>query len=160
MSTFEPKIIAFLCNWCSYVAADAAGVSRFTQQANVRVIRVFCSGMVDPSYVIKAFASGADGVLMAGCFPGDCHYISGNIKAMRRAPLLSKLLTELGVEKKRFRLEWIAASDSVPYARVINEMCDTIRQLGPYAPQSLMTPQNSGENDDETLDSRVEGIAS
>jgi F420-non-reducing hydrogenase iron-sulfur subunit len=160
MSTFEPKIIAFLCNWCSYVAADAAGVSRFTQQANVRVIRVFCSGMVDPSYVIKAFASGADGVLMAGCFPGDCHYISGNIKAMRRAPLLSKLLTELGVEKKRFRLEWIAASDSVPYARVINEMCDTIRQLGPYKPQAQITPQNSGENDDETLDSRVEGIAS
>ena len=132
MSLFEPKIIAFLCNWCSYVAADAAGVSRFTQQPNVRVVRVFCSGMVDPSYVIKAFASGADGVLVGGCFPGDCHYISGNIKAMRRAPLLSNLLVELGVEKERFRLEWIAASDSVPYARIMNEMCDTIRELGPY----------------------------
>jgi F420-non-reducing hydrogenase iron-sulfur subunit len=132
MSSFEPKIMAFLCNWCSYVAADAAGVSRFAQQANVRVVRVFCSGMVDPSYVIKAFESGADGVLVAGCFPGDCHYISGNIKAMRRAPLLSRLLTELGVEKGRFRLEWIAASDSVPYARIMNEMCDTIRKLGPY----------------------------
>lgn len=134
MNTFEPKIMAFLCNWCSYVAADAAGVSRFTQQANVRVVRVFCSGMVDPSYVVKAFASGADGVLVAGCFPGDCHYISGNIKAMRRAPLLSKLLVELGVEKQRFRLQWIAASDSVPYARIMNEMCDTIRKLGPYRP--------------------------
>jgi len=88
--------------------------------------------MVDPGYVIKAFESGADGVLVAGCFPGDCHYISGNIKAMRRAPLLSKLLVELGVEKERFRLEWIAASDSVPYARIMNEMCDTIRKLGPY----------------------------
>ena len=132
MSPFEPKIMAFLCNWCSYVAADAAGVSRFAQQANIRVVRVFCSGMVDPSYVIKAFASGADGVLVAGCFPGDCHYISGNVKAMRRAPLLSKLLVELGVEKERFRLEWIAASDSVPYARIMNEMCDTIRRLGPY----------------------------
>jgi len=132
MSDFEPKIMAFLCNWCSYVAADAAGVSRFTQQANVRVVRVFCSGMVDPSYVMKAFESGADGVLVAGCFPGDCHYISGNIKAMRRAPLLSRLLTELGVEKERFRLEWIAASDSVPYARIMNELCDTIRKLGPY----------------------------
>jgi F420-non-reducing hydrogenase iron-sulfur subunit len=135
MSTFEPKIIAFLCNWCSYVAADAAGVSRFTQQTNVRVIRVFCSGMVDPSYVIKAFAEGADAVLVAGCFPGDCHYISGNIKAMRRAPLLAKLLNELGVEKERFRLEWIAASDSTLYARVINEMCDTIRRLGPFTMQ-------------------------
>jgi F420-non-reducing hydrogenase iron-sulfur subunit len=114
------------------VAADAAGVSRFTQQSNVRVVRVFCSGMVDPSYVMKAFASGADGVLVGGCFPGDCHYISGNIKAMRRAPLLSKLLVELGVEKERFRLEWIAASDSVPYARIMNEFCDTIRRLGPY----------------------------
>jgi len=138
MSTFEPKIIAFLCNWCSYVAADAAGVSRFTQQSNVRVVRVFCSGMVDPSYVMKAFASGADGVLVGGCFPGDCHYISGNIKAMRRAPLLSKLLVELGVEKERFRLEWIAASDSVPSARIMNEFCDTIRRLGPY-----QTPRNA-----------------
>jgi len=135
MSGFEPKIIAFLCNWCSYVAADAAGVSRFSQQTNVRVIRVFCSGMVDPSYVIKAFASGADGVLVGGCFPGDCHYISGNIKAMRRAPLLKRLLAELGVEKERFRLEWIAASDSAPYARIINAMCDDIRRLGPYAAQ-------------------------
>jgi F420-non-reducing hydrogenase iron-sulfur subunit len=139
MSAFEPKIIAFLCNWCSYVAADAAGVSRFNQQTNVRVIRMFCSGMVDPSYVIKAFAEGADGVLVAGCFPGDCHYISGNIKAMRRAPLLSKLLVELGVEKERFRLEWIAASDSVPYARIMNEMCESIRQLGPYRPPKQMT---------------------
>jgi len=133
--TFEPKIITLVCNWCTYVAADAAGVSRFTQQPNTRIIRVFCSGMVDPSYVMKAFACGADGVLVSGCFPGDCHYISGNIKAMRRAPLLSKLLTELGIEKERFRLQWVAASDSVPYARLINEMCDTIRKLGPYVPQ-------------------------
>jgi len=107
MNGFQPKIIAFLCNWCSYVAADAAGVSRMTQQPNVRVIRVFCSGMVDPGYVVKAFASGADGVLVAGCHPGDCHYISGNIKALRRARLLERLLLELGVEKGRFRLEWI-----------------------------------------------------
>lgn len=142
MSSFEPKIIAFLCNWCSYVAADAAGVSRFTQQPNVRVVRVFCSGMVDPSYVVKAFASGADGVLVGGCFPGDCHYISGNIKTMRRAPLLSKLLVELGVEKDRFRLEWIAASDSVPYARIMNEMCDTIRVLGPYETPRIKAPQS------------------
>jgi F420-non-reducing hydrogenase iron-sulfur subunit len=154
MSSFEPKIMAFLCNWCSYVAADAAGVSRFTQQPNVRVVRVFCSGMVDPSYVMKAFESGADGVLVAGCFPGDCHYIAGNIKAMRRAPLLSKLLTELGVEKERFRLEWIAASDSVPYARIINELCDNIRKLGPYRkPRKGPVPVSSsakGQNQTES----------
>ena len=153
MSSFEPKIMAFLCNWCSYVAADAAGVSRFAQQANVRVVRVFCSGMVDPSYVIKAFESGADGVLVAGCFPGDCHYISGNIKAMRRAPLLSRLLIELGVEKERFRLEWIAASDSVPYARIMNEMCDNIRKLGPYQRPKKGNMQDSGRagNQEEIL---------
>ncbi|MGQ9921137.1 MAG: hydrogenase iron-sulfur subunit [Desulfobacca sp.] len=131
MSDFEPKIIAFLCNWCSYVAADAAGVSRFVQQPNVRVIRVNCSGMVDPSYVLKAFALGADGVIIGGCWPGDCHYISGNIKAMRRAPLLRKLLAELGIEPARFRLEWIAASEPGPYARIMNEMVEEMRALGP-----------------------------
>ena len=131
MTRFEPKIIAFLCNWCSYVAADAAGVSRFVQKPNVRVIRVFCSGMVDPSYVIKAFASGADGVLVAGCHPGDCHYLAGNIKALRRSFLLRKLLSELGVEEKRFRLEWIAASESPLYAKLMNEMIEDVRNLGP-----------------------------
>lgn len=136
MNEFEPKIIAFLCNWCSYVAADAAGVSRFRQAANIRPIRVFCSGMVDPGYVIKAFASGADAVLVAGCHPGDCHYISGNIKALRRSFLLEKLLTELGVEKGRFRLEWIAASESPRYAEVVNEMASDIKKLGPLS-QSL-----------------------
>ncbi len=132
---YEPKIIAFLCNWCSYVAADAAGVSRFVQLPNVRVIRVFCSGMVDPGYVIKAFAEGADAVLVAGCHPGDCHYISGNIKAMRRAALLDRLLTEMGVEKGRFRLEWIAASESPKYAEVINEMTRSVQKLGPFRVQ-------------------------
>ena len=131
MTNFEPKIVAFLCNWCSYVAADAAGVSRMTQPPNARVIRVACSGMVDPSYVIRAFALGADGVLIGGCWPGDCHYISGNIKAMRRAPFLKKLLTELGIEPERFRLEWIAASEPGRYAQVIREMTEVIRQLGP-----------------------------
>jgi F420-non-reducing hydrogenase iron-sulfur subunit len=132
MSDFEPQIIAFLCNWCTYVAADAAGVSRFIQKPNVRVIRVNCSGMVDPSYVVKAFQSGADGVLIGGCWPGDCHYISGNIKQMRRAPLLDKLLRELGVEELRFRLKWIAASEPGPYQKTINEMTEEIRKLGPY----------------------------
>lgn len=132
MNGFEPKIVAFLCNWCSYVAADAAGVARLPQKPNVRVIRVFCSGMVDPSYVLKAFAAGADGVLVAGCHPGDCHYISGNIKAMRRAPLLESLLKDLGVEDGRFRLKWIAASEGPLYAATINEMIEEIRNLGPF----------------------------
>lgn len=135
MNDFEPKIIAFLCNWCSYVAADAAGVSRFVQKPNVRVIRVACSGMVDPSYILKAFAMGADGVLVGGCWPADCHYISGNIKAMRRAPLLKKLLEEMGVEEGRFRLEWIAASEPGPYVKIVNEMSEAIRKLGPFTPK-------------------------
>lgn len=139
MNGFEPKIVAFLCNWCSYVAADAAGVARLPQKPNVRVIRVFCSGMVDPSYVLKAFSSGADGVLIAGCHPGDCHYISGNIKAMRRAPLLESLLKDLGVEDGRFRLEWIAASEGPRYASVIDEMIEKIRTLGPFVPTTSRT---------------------
>ncbi len=102
MSDFEPKIIAFLCNWCSYVAADAAGVGRFAQKPNVRVIRVFCSGMVDPSYVLKAFASGADGVLVGGCHPGDCHYLAGNIKALRRSFLLRKAAGRIGGSRAAF----------------------------------------------------------
>jgi len=144
MSEFEPKIVAFLCNWCSYVAADAAGVARLVQRPNVRIIRVFCSGMVDPSYVIKAFASGADGVLVAGCHPGDCHYLSGNIKALRRSFLLRKLLSELGVDEKRFRLAWIAASEPTLYAKTMNEMTEEIRALGPYAPPKPGAPAKAG----------------
>ena len=144
MSRFEPKIVAFLCNWCSYVAADAAGVARLTQRPNVKVIRVFCSGMVDPGFVVKAFASGADAVLVAGCHPGDCHYISGNIKAMRRSFLLRKLLGELGVENRRFRLEWIAASEGPRYAQVINELSEEIRNLGPFVPAALTGPKGVG----------------
>ena len=137
MSDFEPKIIAFLCNWCAYVAADTAGIARYKQKPNVRVIRVLCSGMVDPSYVLKAFAKGADAVLVGGCHPGDCHYISGNFKAMRRAPLLNRLLKELGVEKGRFRLEWIAASDAPQYAELVNRMSDEVRSLGPFSPSII-----------------------
>jgi len=136
MSDFEPKIIAFLCNWCAYVAADTAGISRYKQKPNVNVIRVLCSGMVDPSYVLKAFATGADAVLVGGCHPADCHYISGNIKALRRSFLLKKLLTEMGVEDGRFRLEWIAASDAPQYAEIINQMSEEVRSLGPFSPST------------------------
>lgn len=131
MKPFEPKIIAFLCNWCSYVAADAAGVSRLAQKPNIRIIRVSCSGMVDPGYVVKAYREGADGVLVAGCHPGDCRYISGNIKAMRRFALLKIFLADLGVEAPRFRLEWIAASEPQRYAWLADEMIEGVRALGP-----------------------------
>lgn len=144
MNDFEPKILAFLCNWCSYVAADAAGVSRLMQKPNVRIIRVFCSGMVDPSYVFKALAGGADAVLVAGCHPGDCHYISGNIKALRRSFLLKKLLAELGLEEGRFRLEWVAASEPQRYVQVINRMVEEVRTLGPNPRRKAQALQKKG----------------
>ena len=131
MKDFEPKIIAFLCNWCSYVAADAAGVSRLTQQPNARVIRVFCSGMVDPGYVIKAFASGADGVLVGGCHPGDCHYQSGNFKARRRVAILRNILTQFGLPADRVWLRWISASEGRLFAETINEMTQAVTKMGP-----------------------------
>ena len=131
MNAFEPKIIAFLCNWCSYVAADAAGVSRFAQQTHVRVVRVFCTGMVDPGYVIKAFSCGADGVLVAGCFPGDCHYISGNIKAMRRFVLLKQMLRQWGIEEERVQLVWASASEGNVLAEAVDRMTEQLRELGP-----------------------------
>jgi F420-non-reducing hydrogenase iron-sulfur subunit len=129
---FEPKIVGFLCRWCAYPGADLAGTSRINYPPNLVPIRVMCSGRVDPSFVIKCLADGADGVLIAGCHPpSDCHYESGNIKAMRRYPLLSRTLQQFGVEKERVRLEWISASEGARFAQVVNEMRDTIRELGP-----------------------------
>ena len=157
MNDFEPKILAFLCNWCSYVAADAAGVSRLMQKPNVRIIRVFCSGMVDPSYIFKALSSGADAVLIGGCHPGDCHYISGNIKAMRRSFLLKKLLAELGLEEGRFRLEWIAASESHHYVKVINQMIEEVRNLGP-SPLKRSFPSGNKEENSHLLGHGLPGM--
>lgn len=129
---FEPKIVGFLCNWCSYAGADLAGTSRMAYAPNVRPIRVMCSGRVDPTFVIKAFLEGADGVLVAGCHPpSDCHYQEGNLKAMRRIPLLKKMLKQLGVEEGRLRLEWVSASEGEKYARVVNEFTEQVRALGP-----------------------------
>ncbi|ACX53093.1 methyl-viologen-reducing hydrogenase delta subunit [Ammonifex degensii KC4] len=129
--SFEPKIIGFLCNWCSYAGADLAGVSRLQYPPNIRIIRVMCSGRVDPSFVLKALKEGADGVLIAGCHPGDCHYESGNYKAMRRYLYLKKLLKEFGVEDERVRLEWISAAEGARFAQVVTEFTETIRRLGP-----------------------------
>jgi F420-non-reducing hydrogenase iron-sulfur subunit len=108
---FEPRIIGFFCNWCSYSGADLAGVTRLKAPANIRIIRTMCSGRVDPAFVLKAFELGADGVLLAGCYPGDCHYSEGNYKTMRRVAMLKPVLSSFGIDERRVRLEWISASE-------------------------------------------------
>jgi F420-non-reducing hydrogenase iron-sulfur subunit len=129
---FEPKIIGFLCNWCSYAGADLAGVSRIQYPPNIRIIRVMCSGRIDPAFVFEAFKYGADGVLVAGChLPSDCHYISGNFKAQRRITLLRRTLKEFGIEPERLRLEWISASEGDKFAAVVRDMVDEVKKLGP-----------------------------
>ena len=129
--SFEPKIVGFLCNWCSYTGADLAGTSRMKYAPNVRVVRVMCSGRMDPTFVLKAFREGADGVIMLGCHPGDCHYQNGNMKTLRRVPLLRRMLGDLGLEPERLRLEWVSASEGERYKTVINEFVEQIRKLGP-----------------------------
>ncbi|MDR7484005.1 MAG: hydrogenase iron-sulfur subunit [Armatimonadota bacterium] len=128
---WEPTIVAFFCNWCTYTAADLAGTSRLKYPPNARIIRVMCSGRVDPQFVVEAFAQGADGVLIGGCHPGDCHYTEGNYKALRRVILLRRMLRQLGIEDGRLRLEWISASEGEKVARVIREMVQAVRELGP-----------------------------
>lgn len=131
MAEFEPRIVGFLCNWCSYTGADLAGTSRKKYAPNVRVIRVMCSGRVEPSFVLKAFREGADGVIILGCHPGDCHYSEGNYKTMRRYPLLKKVVKQFGLEEGRLRLDWVSASEGDKFAQVVNEMTETVRKLGP-----------------------------
>ena len=128
---FEPKIVGFLCRWCAYTGADLAGLSRIVYPPNVTPIRVNCSGRIDPTLVLKALAAGADGVLIAGCHPGDCHYINGNVKTIRRFKLLRNLLDEFGIEKERVRLEWVSASEGGRYASIVESMTEEIRTLGP-----------------------------
>jgi len=130
-SNFEPKIVGFLCKWCAYTGADLAGTSRIKYPPNVTPIRVMCSGRVDPVLVMKALSAGADGVLIAGCHPGDCHYTSGNVKTIRRFKLLQRMLTQFGIERDRVRLEWVSASEGERYARVVENMTETLRTLGP-----------------------------
>lgn len=127
----DPKIVAFFCNWCTYMAADSDGVSRKQYPPNIRVIRLMCSGRIDPQFVLDAFAKGADGVLMGGCHPGDCHYTEGNYKNLRRCVLLKRVLKDLGIDERRLRLEWISASEGEKLVRVVTEMTDQLRGLGP-----------------------------
>ena len=131
MEEFEPKIIAFLCKWCTYAGADLAGVSRLKFSPNAVPIRVMCSGRVDPSFVLDAFAKGADGVLVGGCHPGDCHYAQGNYKTLRRVKLLKMLLKDMGLEEERLRLEWISASEGNKFRDVVNDMVIKIKEIGP-----------------------------
>lgn len=128
---YEPLIVAFLCNWCSYAGADLAGTSRIQYPPNVRVIRVMCSGMVHPNLVINALTKGADGVLMCGCHPGDCHYLEGNLRAEARAEAIDLMLTDFGLEPERFKLEWVSASEGDKFAKVVTEMVEKLKELGP-----------------------------
>ena len=128
---FEPTIVAFVCNWCTYTAADLAGTSRMIQHPNLKMIRMMCTGMVDPKYVIKALLAGADAVLISGCHPGDCHYINGNYKARRRVKLLQEILPRFGFEKERVKLTWIGASEGNEFAETVNKLVEDVRDLGP-----------------------------
>ena len=129
--SFEPKIVGFFCNWCSYAGADLAGTTRIKYPANIRIIRVMCSGRVDEKMILKAFTSGADGVLISGCHPGDCHYQKGNLSARRRVTGMKPLLDAIGIGKERLRLEWISASEGPKVAKTINSFTQTLKELGP-----------------------------
>ncbi len=128
---FEPRIIAFLCNWCSYAGADLAGVSRMQYPPNIRVVRFMCTGRIDPIFVVRALARGVDGVLIAGCHPGECHYGKGNLYTRRRVLMTKKLLECLGIEPERLRLEWVAASEGPKFAQVIKDFTEETKSLGP-----------------------------
>ena len=136
MSEYEPKIIAFLCNWCTYAGADLAGTSRIQYPPNIKVIRVMCSGSIDPVYVMKPLLEGVDGVFIGGCHPGDCHYVSGNYKARRRITVLKSILRELGFEEERVKIRWVSASEGQRFADTIKEMVEDLKRLGPNPMQN------------------------
>ena len=129
--SFQPTIVGFLCNWCSYTGADLAGTSRIQYPSNIRIIRVMCSARIEPLFVLRALAQGADGVLICGCHPGDCHYSEGNYKAMRRMVPLKNILRAFGVDQQRVRLEWVSASEGQRFAEIVQDMTERLRVLGP-----------------------------
>ncbi len=131
MARFEPKIIVFLCNWCSYAGADLAGTSRLQYSPNIRAIRLMCSGRVEPYFILQALNKGADGVLVLGCHPGECHYLEGNYRTVGRMALLKKVLAQFGIDEERVRLDWVSASEGARFATIVNEMTEAIRTLGP-----------------------------
>lgn len=131
MTAFAPQIVAFCCNWCSYAGADLAGVSRFQYPPTARIIRVMCSGRLEPQFILRAFELGADGVLVTGCHPGECHYISGNERAKQKVAKTQELLDVLGVDSRRLRLEWISASEGVKFAKTMDEFTKQLIEMGP-----------------------------
>lgn len=139
--SFEPTIVGFFCNWCSYAAADLAGTARVKYPPNVRIVRLMCSGRIDEKLIAKAFTMGADGVLVCGCFPGDCHYLKGNLSARRRIMGLKPFFETIGIGGDRLRLEWISASEGPKVAATVKDFTETIRQLGP-------SPFNRRQNGD------------
>jgi F420-non-reducing hydrogenase iron-sulfur subunit len=144
---FEPRIVGFFCKWCTSSGADLAGTSRMKYPPNVIPIRVMCSGRVDPTFVLTAFAKGADGVLIGGCHPGDCHYLEGNYKALGRYHILSKMLEQFGIEKERFQLHWISAAEAKRFVNVVTKMTEQVRALGPLRwPDLLKTVDTESED--------------
>jgi F420-non-reducing hydrogenase iron-sulfur subunit len=136
--SYSPTIVAFLCNWCAYTGADLAGTSRLRYAPNIRIIKVMCSGRIEPTFILKAFKEGADGVLVCGCHPGDCHYQEGNYKCLRRFKLLQKFTQQMGIEKDRLQLEWISASEGKQFAELVNSMTKTLLLLGPGKMKSTL----------------------
>ena len=129
--SWSPSLVAFFCNWCTYTAADLAGVSRMKYAPNIRTIRLMCSGRVDPQFILDAFSKGADGVLIGGCHPNDCHYAEGNYKCLRRFRLIKRMVADMGIEEQRLRLEWISAAEGEKVKTVVNEMVEQLKALGP-----------------------------
>jgi F420-non-reducing hydrogenase iron-sulfur subunit len=138
---FEPKIVAFLCNWCSYTGADLAGTSRMKYPDNIKIIRIMCSGRIGPTFILKALREGADGVMICGCHPGDCHYHEGNYKCLRRYKLLQKYIQQLGIDSRRLHLEWISASEGKQFAELAANMTEQVRELGPCKIRETMELQ-------------------
>jgi len=136
--SYRPTIVAFLCNWCAYTGADLAGTSRLRYAPNIRIIRIMCSGRIEPTFILKAFREGADGVLVCGCHPGDCHYQEGNYKCLRRFKLVHKFIQQMGIEKDRMQLEWISASEGKQFAELVNNMTKTLLLLGPVRFKSTL----------------------
>ena len=145
---FQPRIVAFLCNWCTYTAADSAGVARLKQPLNVEVIRVMCTGRIDPTFILKAFSEGADGVIVSGCHPpGDCHYVNGNYKTFRRMPLVERLLDQFGIEKERFHWGWISGAEAPKWAQLVRDMTGRVQKLGPLNWGGYLVKANDGNGE-------------
>lgn len=145
MADFEPKIVSFCCNWCSYAGADGAGVARLQMPTNFRIIRTMCSARIDPEFVLRAFAKGADGVMILGCHPADCHYIGGNYRARRRISLLRLVLEQYGFDPKRLKLEWVSASESAKFQDTVTEFVNSIKELGPTPLVKVELPAKAKE---------------